>query len=305
MLGTWISSFYAGQDRIQAVQDECSTKDNQIRDLWFILLFPMAGIACLMQFRVGLNHFPICLFIQVVAYGSQYLIGTVWKQPDFLSNMIPAYLTALVSHFCLVIIHRFHLSGLEADKYAYIQKKKTDKWDVDSVRTSDDRNTGCGSRENLEEGEHDSSSNISFISSGWAKGAVGYAQDDELSYSRSDSWFCLLPALYLLVPGAKVFQTAFTDLLAFTLGTGNSSDVADFAASVLIIGLSQVIGLRLGFATLYVYNCFCRWLEERHAITTCCGRKDSEKRPALSNTPASGQSENLAEHTQKTTSGKE
>ena len=70
---------------------------------------------------------------------------------------------------------------------------------------------------------------------------------ERLQYASSDLWFCLLPALYLLVPGSKLLQTAFEGLVSAL--DGNEDDglevgqLDSLAASLLIVALGQVIGL--------------------------------------------------------------
>lgn len=271
-LGLWFSAW--DDDRWDAVTDECSTKTNQIDGLWFILLFPLSGIACLFQFRVRLSHFLVCLMVQTIAYGSQYLLGNVWKQPDFFANMVPAYLATIASHVFISVGFHLKVSSLEVSKDAYLAKKMDEERPDVSVNDSyevgmaSDDEDGLQVPDGVQEEASHRSVRVAYLNTGWAKpDAAGYARVDKIAYAMSDLWFCLLPALYLLVPGSKLFQSAFTDILGDLDDGLNASQLTSLASSLTAIGLGQVVGLRLGFATLWACHKVYVWVTGR-----CCGK---------------------------------
>mmetsp|Transcript_37687 Transcript_37687/g.82574 ORF Transcript_37687/g.82574 Transcript_37687/m.82574 type:complete len:532 (+) Transcript_37687:96-1691(+) len=250
LIGVWFAA-YSGPERFDAINEPCSVKDGQIiNNLWFLLLFPLSAIACLMQFRVKLSQFPIGFLVQTIAYGFQYLIGTVWNQPEFLANLVPAYLATISSHLCIVITHRLKLYNLEVKEGAYLEAKKKTDDDGSITKTEKEEEEGATtSATNGSEGARHNSNSIAFVSNG-----AGYTTADRLQYASSDLWFCLLPALYLLVPGSKLLQTAFEGLVS-SLDSGDSGSIDQIdslAGSLLIVALGQVVGLRLGFATLWL-----------------------------------------------------
>lgn len=269
LIGVWIAA-YGGDGRWEAVEEPCSMKEGQIsNNLWLLLLFPLSAIACLLQFRVKLVHFPLCFVVQCVTYGFQYLLGTVWKQPEFLSNLIPAFLATITSALCISISHRLKIYNLEVKREAYLlEKKKNDDEIANSSRASEEGvvekavSSGIGGQ-SARSAHHDSNT-IAFISD-----RELYTKNDaseRLQYASSDLWFCLLPALYLLVPGSKLLQTAFEGLVSALEsggedGIGGVSQIDSLAASLLIVALGQVVGLRLGFTFLWL--CSASWSKLR------------------------------------------
>jgi len=313
IIGVWFSA-YATDDRLDILLVQCSTRDGQISDVWFILLFPLAGIACLMQFRVSLRHFPVCLMVQAVAYGSQYLLGTVWKQLDFISNLIPTFLATVSSSVMVSILHHFQVSNLK------VSRKKNDDDDDDdnnnimtnysmeqptapctpqsvfiteegeivesslSLQSNDTHNSrldldkrhgqipemsreprmrgsNLPSLQDVENSNQQQQHNSDMI--GLADASAGRVSSNTLTLARSDTWFCLMPALYLLVPGSKIFQRAFTLLLQSVFQERGGEHVEALGSSLLLIGLGQVIGLRLGFVTLWACNAAWKWVRDR------------------------------------------
>lgn len=257
VIGVWIAA-YGGPGRFDAINTSCALQESRItNDLWYLLLFPLSAVACLMQFRVKLVHFPICLIVQCVAYGFQYLIGTVWNQPEVLANLIPAYLATITSALCIVIMHRLKLYNLEVRKEAYLEVKKTDEATMGEGTSAAD---GFGEKPRLL--QHDSN-------------VIAYVSDreyavDKLQYASSDLWFCLLPALYLLVPGSKLLQTAFEGLVsALDNEDGAAGDLDGLAGSLLIVALGQVVGLRLGFTTLWLCSAAWSWITKLRNSLTC------------------------------------
>lgn len=62
-LGVWLSWRFSPDDQFDTLLAPCETKTSQIDGVWLILLFLLVPrLACLMQFRVELWHFPIWWF---------------------------------------------------------------------------------------------------------------------------------------------------------------------------------------------------------------------------------------------------
>jgi hypothetical protein len=106
------------------------------------------------------------------------------------------------------------------------------------------------------------STKILYIDDGWADDGLsvdGYVRNERFQYQRSDLWFCLLPALYLLVPGSSVWRIAFFSIMKSTK-KDDSDGYSDSAAAptgelisgVFVIAIGQVIGVRLGIVTLSI-----------------------------------------------------
>ena len=154
---------------------------------------------------------------------------------------------------------------MEIKREAYLlEKKKNDDEIVKSSRASEEGITeeavSSGVEGQSAPSAHRDSNTIAFISD-----RELYTKNDaseRLQYASSDLWFCLLPALYLLVPGSKLLQTAFEGLVSALESGGNDggngfSQIDSLAASLLIVALGQVVGLRLGFTFLWL--CSASW----------------------------------------------
>jgi hypothetical protein len=117
-----------------------------------------------------------------------------------------------------------------------------------------------------------------FVQEGWASrvgiGAAGYSRGDDVELQQSDIWFCVLPALYLLVPGSKLLQRAFAELVSGLdveiVADLEISDVSSFATALFTIAIAQAIGLRLGFAFLWSINAGFNWVQN-----SCCRQESS------------------------------
>ena len=111
-------------------------------------------------------------------------------------------------------------------------------------------------------------------------------RNEKFQYQRSDLWFILIPALYLLVPGSSVWRIAFFSIVSSTNGSGDAEEegtefsteregeVAEFSteideevtefspqsliSGIFIIGIGQVIGVRLALSSLVVVQEFKR-----------------------------------------------
>lgn len=247
----------------------------------------------------------MCLTVQVIAYGSQYLIGTVWRQPDFITNVIAAFLATISSSAVCKLGHLYNswrLAESKEEESASVHGESNVPTEpctpqMDEVQESlengvaseystspvsyDDTNPRNPSSMELDEsgqlpemssGEprrrrreahfrptgpssnHEVQDSDTF---GFVNASMGYVSNtDDDTFMKSDIWYCLMPAIYLLVPGAKVFQTAFSDLLLDSIPKNNpeADDYAGLGFSLLVIAFGQVLGLRFGFTTLWLFN---------------------------------------------------
>ena len=301
--GAWIASVVFGVDDAP-IDDTCSEKEGQISLSWYILLYPLTAIACLMQFRVKMNQWFICAIVQTVAYKSQYLLGTYYEQPDFVANLVSAYLAVTASAFCIGIENKLHVSTLqlpnngksdaESDSGEQYEEERnhlcTSRTDASSSfspllsalsnKTGDRDNTG-----NDENGVHLASQSPESLPSFRLRlrerltyacryfnlygKARAYSENDNSLQAESDLWVALMPALYLLVPGSKLLSEAFTSMVV-SFNKFDSSNAGVLGSSLAAIAVAQVVGLRLGFATLW----FVKVLSTSH----CCGAKKETDR---------------------------
>jgi uncharacterized membrane protein YjjB (DUF3815 family) len=257
---------YGGRDRFEKILDQdCSVLSGQISDYILILLYPAVAVGALMQLRISPRHWILCLIVQLVALGSQYLLGTRWEQPVFVCNFLPSYLATLTAHIVIVTANRHNLTQLNIGPMAYLFKKfdkakppKPKKPRVASF--SGNTSVVFASPAPQDRAEALLQRKMHFTkrmlkSRGYAhdsSAANGYVRNLRFQYQRSDLWFCLLPALYLLVPGSSVWRIAFFFIVESTKGNAadSGSSVGELVSGVLVIG--QVIGVRLGIATLWV-----------------------------------------------------
>jgi hypothetical protein len=95
-----------------------------------------------------------------------------------------------------------------------------------------------------------------FVDKGWAHdgSAVNrYIRNVRFQYQCSDLWYCLLPALYLLVPGSSVLKIAFFLILEWVWEDSGSSpggSIGELVSGVFVIGIAQVVDVRMAIATL-------------------------------------------------------
>lgn len=272
VIGVWIASF-GGPDRFAKIlQQDCSTLDSQVDHRWFLLLYPIVCVGALMQMRVAPEHWPLCLVVQGVAVSSQFLLDTKWHQPTFVVNFLPAHLATLTAHFVIMGANRLQLTELEIAPTAYLkrsfsaQKSMSDiNEPVEIVVTTPaaprDRKSAKSAAPRDQKAMRQSqmvSAKIHYIDDGWADDGLsvdGYVRNERFQYQRSDLWFCLLPALYLLVPGSSVWRIAFFSIMESTKkeDTGiPGAPTGELISGVFVIAIGQVIGVRLGIVTLSI-----------------------------------------------------
>jgi hypothetical protein len=221
-IGLWIAA-YGGSDRFTKAGRSCSSElDYRIEGGWVSVLYILSGVAACMQLKVKLRHFPLCMFLQFVAVGSQYLIRTTWDQPAFIANVGPAFLVTLVSHFLLVARETYIRRGSRLYHNAYRHRKR------------------CGDLQTDKETER-GSHGIEFDNR-----STIHLHYPEVQRGSSDLWFSLLPAIYLLVPGSGILRNAFNAILV----ADNPASRGGFLGSMFVIGMSQALGVRLGLSVI-------------------------------------------------------
>jgi hypothetical protein len=270
VIGVWMAG-YGGHDRFENIlNQDCSMLQAKVSDYWYFVLYPIVSMGALMQMRVSVRHWGICLVVQFVAVASQYVLKETWKQPVFVSNFLPAYLATLTAHIVIVTANRFAITQLHIPSTAYLFKrfKKVKTTAPEAKKPPQPANvlnshniSGASAapldrRQALLQSKMVANDRILFIDDGWADDGLsvdGYVRNERFQYQRSDLWFCLLPALYLLVPGSSVWRIAFFSILESTKGYADSgSSIGTLISGVFVIGIGQVIGVRLGIATLWV-----------------------------------------------------
>jgi len=293
VIGVWMAS-YGGEDRFDNIlNQDCSKLENPVHPAIYIIILPLLSIGVFMHLRISPKHWVISMVVVVVAVSSQYVIGTLWHQPVFVSNVLPAYLATLTAHISIVIGHKLRLTPLDVEPTAYLQKKKTD--DFKTFKPDESPHLLHRQRDKQEQeksdqptaAHHQKTSSFNFIDDGWADEGLsmdGYYRDDRLQYQRSDLWFCLLPALYVMVPGSSVWRIAFLSIMqqpgsnSSTNNSGSSFSLEAMISGIFIVGIGQVIGVRLGMTTLWVVQALAaEWVPQ--------AEKSEETIPLVLNVP--------------------
>lgn len=223
VVGLWMS----GQGDVTAdLGMACSDVKYQVDNSYFPLIFPFVAIAKLMKFKVGPVQWITCILTQLVAINSQFVLAKVWNQPLFVSNFIPAFLTTLASHAIIYVLSSLYTTGMTVNTNAYTINKP-------NQRDSNVREKFGSTKKRY----------LSFKDTGWVREGEGtqggYMRYSRKQYQRADLWFCLAPALVILVPGAKIWRVAF-----FSIVEASAADEAsknNFAMGSLMSGL-LVIG---------------------------------------------------------------
>jgi hypothetical protein len=215
-----------------------------------------------MQMRVAPEHWPLCLVVQCVAVSSQYLLDTRWHQPVFVVNFLPAYLATLTAHIVIMGANHLQLTELEIAPTAYLKKsfsmqrsksKIAEPKEIVVTTPAAPRDRKAALRQSQMV-----STKIFYIDDGWADDGLsvdGYVRNERFQYQRSDLWFCLLPALYLLVPGSSVWRIAFFSIMKSTKKDDDgipSAPTGELISGVFVIAIGQVTGVRLGIVTLSI-----------------------------------------------------
>lgn len=264
VIGVWLA-FYGGSDRFDRILASCDNLDHQIDSKWYSFLYPIIAVGALMQMRVAPRFWLICLMTQLVAVQSQYYLDTVWHQPLFVFNFLPAYLATLTAHVMIVVGQRLNLTPLKVKRTAYSRKRARSL----PVRDlSQYRKNGASASQRVVQ-------SIRFIDQGWADADSGgkhynksmrsgfernnaYERENRFHYQRSDLWFCLVPALYLLVPGSSVWKFAFFSIIDAAFDAGHTASLSEsnfslqsMISSVFVVAIGQTLGVRLALVTLW------------------------------------------------------
>ena len=249
VIGCWFG-VYAGGDRVESIlNQDCSELDTQPAEHWRLLCAPGAFFAILLVMQISPRYWLICMAPQAFAFYSQYALDKVLEQPVLVVNLAPAYIATVASYFCIAVAHRLKITDLKVSTSAYLNRSVVHRDDTRSERPGISRRMG--------------QRNIRTSVVEPVPGACGRM----LHYQRSDLWFCLLPSLFLLVPGGSVWRVAFFSVLDATWNADYESaanSIGELISGIMVIGISQVIGVRLGFATISLYATFKQlWSPEK------------------------------------------
>lgn len=229
--GLWMAA-YGGEDRFAIAGRDCpEATEYKIPELYLILFYPLTQIASVMQLKVKVKHWPITFTTQAVAVVSQYLIGTYWKQPDFVANVIPAYLATISARPLMVIGARFNPTGIKPWSAGARNRGGNSIWSHLHV----------GDTFHFEDVPR-SKDRASYHSR--------YFQKGKLQYTHRNIWFCILPAMYLLVPGSSLLRASFRAFWAASDPNATTQEDTSALISVFIIGFGQAVGVRLGMTSL-------------------------------------------------------
>jgi hypothetical protein len=240
-LGCWMARF-AGADRVDRfLNQDCSNLKTQPPELVRLLCTPIAFIAILLDVQVSPRYWPICFGPLILAFGSQYVLAEVLDQTVLIINVAPAYIATVSSYIFIALAQRCNLTDLRVSASGYLNQlslPNINKKQVKRPRFS--RKMG---QRNIR---------VSSVVGTLAMGA----DEQKLHFMRSDLWFCLFPSLVLLVPGGSVWRVAFFSVLAATwpndFGSTEAS-IGQLFAGILTVAIGQVIGVRLGLATISLY----------------------------------------------------
>mmetsp|Transcript_30423 Transcript_30423/g.73931 ORF Transcript_30423/g.73931 Transcript_30423/m.73931 type:complete len:588 (+) Transcript_30423:119-1882(+) len=249
-LGLWIAA-YGGEERYALAGTACSgNSDYEIPKLYLLLFYPITCVTALMQIRVKLRHWPIALMTQAVAVVSQYFIDTYWKQPEFVANVIPAYLATVFARLFLAIGFKFDVSGINAWSGEVLVKREVKQLfakeaaGIAKIRPASNWSSPPAAAARLKNAfrfEEMLGAKNQLFQSGY------FMQKGKMQYQHSTIWFCILPAIYLLVPGSSLFRDSFS---AFWGGTEAAQQGTSAMVSVFIIGFGQAAGVRLAMVSL-------------------------------------------------------
>lgn len=265
VLGIGLAAF-GGEERFTAILVPCTEKSHQIDSkAWMALFYPICCLAALMQMRVALRHYLICLIIQAAAYGFQLLFSSELAYSDFVADVLATLIAALVAQLCLFVMNYLHLSDLSEYRFGKSGSE------ADEIGSETDAIHGTEEEEKKDEeegGVDDAAPILNDHKSEQPRKSWGnpmYPKEDVHSFDQGDMWFCLLPALYLLVPGSSLLKTAIADLLDAAVGTASLTEHASLVVSFFLIGLSQVMGLKIGFFFLTIFFELKNWIKKLSA----------------------------------------
>lgn len=277
-MGIWFAT-YGGTNRIDdIVAQECTELNRkQIDDRWFFLLFPLCCIACMMQFKIAPRHWFQCLVVQCAAYLLQYKMTKDWGVPDFAGNFVPAYVATLTAQLVVTIekrLIRWHRTGKDLNTRIVglpsLRPLHFDRAPSEHIRNNASAVAGASKLNEAKQNADDpsigkSGEQVSAAdSSDELEDAEPFRDSSKVNnlvaYHNLDLWYCLIPALYLLVPGASLLKETFAAV--FNPGHGpqqpeelsNVAAAGDVGSAVLFIGLAQAIGVRCGIVTLRLFR---------------------------------------------------
>ena len=263
-IGLWLAKF-GGPSRFDGldVNNNCSNLSNSVDPVWYCFIYPLLSIGALMHLRTATIHWPICLVTQLLAVKSQYLLSFVWKQPIFVSNFVPALVATITAHILIVLFNKYNLTEMSIAPTAFLMKKldrrRDIKQSIQEVATKPSWMNPNGSVVSTSRGQKRRSSVIRFVDHGWAdQGRHGYRRNDKFQYQLGDLWFCLAPSLYLLVPGAAIWNISFFSIVESSTqdikAHDGGSSFQTLVSAVFVVGMGLVMGVRVALAVLWAVH---------------------------------------------------
>ena len=265
VIGLWIASF-DGPHRYAEITSQCQNLDFAVDKAYFSLIYPIVAVSSMMELKVAPKQWPVVLLTQLVAIESQFLISIVWNQPTFVSTFIPSFLATIAAHVLIVTLNKHNLTKFAIEPTAYLLKKLKPKPTIKE-------RLGTSSRvlnfvDNGWTVDISGNTNGGFVQGNQHEITGGYRRLARRQYQRSDLWYCLAPALGMLVPGAKIWRVAFFSIVESSIadaedmnGDGNpQSSFQALIGGLFVIGMGQVMGVRLGLVVLWAASTIWRKL---------------------------------------------
>ncbi|KAL7556657.1 hypothetical protein ACA910_017595 [Epithemia clementina (nom. ined.)] len=254
-IGLWVAGF-GSQSRFDDIDvTNCSRLDDSVDPVWFTCIYPILAVGVLMDLRVSPVHWPVCLLTQLLSVKSQYLLSIVWKQPIFISNFIPGFLATVSAQLLIVTFVELKLSKLSVASKTFLFKSFND-------RESSVKKTAPRTRPKLTRGMQGHSSKFKFVNheKDDPKRSGSTRRNDKFQYQRSDLWFCLAPSLYLLVPGAAIWNISFFSIVESSSQNikrreeHEGSSFQTLISGVFVVGMGLVMGVRFGLAVIWAFS---------------------------------------------------
>ena len=288
-IGLWFSG-YGGPDHFDRITAPCTAPNRMgaVDPFWFPYLYPILGVGALMHLRVSPKHWPICILTQMLGLHSQYMLTVTWKQPMFIGNFIPALLVTITAHVLIVLLNKLHLTKLAVEPTAFLLKKLQRRKDITEPLVTDTTHhvTEQGTPKiptPVLTATPQSPTVVRFVDHGWADQGAGdtrngYRRNNRFQYQRSDLWFCLMPSLYLLVPGAAIWRIAFFSIVETSsqeaaVPLTNHLSFPTMISVLFVVGMGQVMGIRLALFILWAFTEIWRKLP---SVRGCLGPDEDD-----------------------------
>lgn len=247
VLGLWIAGY--GGARYQDIASTCNVDQRFVVDhVYFPIFYTIVAAGKMMRLKVGPKQWLVCWLTQQVAANTQFVLATILEQPLFVCNFIPAFVATVAAHVIISFLNKRNLTQLAVESSAYflkyVAREETKKETIDH-----------GHRSSMK--MRQSKRVLQFVDDRWddeTHQQGGYRRLRRQQYQRSDLWFCLAPALALLVPGANIWRVAFFSIVESSAQTNPNTEYSFEAliSGLFVIGLGLVLGVRLGLTTLWL-----------------------------------------------------